>query len=115
MVNTDSIPKGANQTLSQTLDDLDKDKVMFLNSLQRKIYDLVRATDRKDCIAIVHIDKYENRTRIGAFSSSKDWGVGLWKMSRYKGDDLPQHEGKTLDSYLSKPIINLINKSAESS
>lgn len=104
-------PKIPTKTLSETLNQLDGEKTAFLDAVQSEISDFVKRQDRRDCIAIVRIDRNENRTRVGAFSSPANWSTGIWKMYKHKGNaSLPVQDGYKLDSYLTADIIKIINK-----
>jgi hypothetical protein len=91
--------------LQKTLDELDKSKYQFLNSVENAVEGLIIRTQRRDCVAIVEVSSTGSKRRIG-MSDPKDYTRRFIVLLKSKNkEELPTYNGAKLDSYLSEPIL----------
>jgi hypothetical protein len=91
--------------LQKTLDELDKSKYQFLNSVENAVEGLIIRTQRRDCVAIVEVSSSGSKRRIG-MSDPKDYTRRFIVLLKSKNkEELPTYNGAKLDSYLSEPIL----------
>lgn len=99
-----------NEALEKTLDDLDSTRSQFLSSAENATESLILRTQRRDLVAVVEISSNGYRNRIG-MSDPKDYTRRFLVLLKSKNQaGLPTYNGKTLDSYLSEPILAEVTK-----